>query len=275
MTRWASTAACPSPTSGRAGYWTVASDGGIFSFGRWASTARWGAGRSTSRSWAWPRPPPRGATGWWPPTAASSPSATPASTGRRGTSGSTKPIVGMAATPDGGGYWLVASDGGDLRLRRRRLLRVDGRHHAEQAHRGHGRRPPTAAATGWWPPTAASSPSATPPSTARPGPSHLNQPVVGMAATPDGGGYWLVASDGGIFSFGDAGFHGSTGAIRLNQARGGHGRHPRRQRLLAGGLRRRHLRLRRHLRRLLRLDGQHPARPSRWWGSAPPRLAAP
>jgi outer membrane protein assembly factor BamB len=45
----------------------------------------------------------------------------------------------------------------------------------------------------------------------------LNEPVVGMAATPDGGGYWLVASDGGIFSFGDAKFFGSTGAIHLNQ----------------------------------------------------------
>jgi hypothetical protein len=32
-----------------------------------------------------------------------------------------------------------------------------------------------------------------------------------MAATPDGQGYWLVASDGGVFSFGDAGFFGSTG----------------------------------------------------------------
>jgi len=40
---------------------------------------------------------------------------------------------------------------------------------------------------------------------------------VGMAATPDGKGYWLVASDGGIFSFGDAGFFGSTGAIHLNR----------------------------------------------------------
>jgi hypothetical protein len=38
-----------------------------------------------------------------------------------------------------------------------------------------------------------------------------------MAATADGNGYWLVASDGGIFSFGDAHFHGSTGAIHLNQ----------------------------------------------------------
>ncbi len=36
-----------------------------------------------------------------------------------------------------------------------------------------------------------------------------------MASTPDGGGYWLVASDGGIFSFGDAPFEGSMGAVRL------------------------------------------------------------
>ena len=45
----------------------------------------------------------------------------------------------------------------------------------------------------------------------------LNQPVVGMAATPDGGGYWLVAADGGIFTYGDARFWGSTGSIRLNK----------------------------------------------------------
>jgi hypothetical protein len=38
-----------------------------------------------------------------------------------------------------------------------------------------------------------------------------------MAPTPTGRGYWLVASDGGIFSFGDARFAGSTGAITLNQ----------------------------------------------------------
>jgi cell wall-associated NlpC family hydrolase len=45
----------------------------------------------------------------------------------------------------------------------------------------------------------------------------LNQPIVGMAPTPDGGGYWLVASDGGVFSFGDAKFYGSTGSMRLNR----------------------------------------------------------
>ena len=43
----------------------------------------------------------------------------------------------------------------------------------------------------------------------------LVKPIVGMARTPDGGGYWLVASDGGVFSFGDAHFYGSTGGVRL------------------------------------------------------------
>ncbi len=38
-----------------------------------------------------------------------------------------------------------------------------------------------------------------------------------MAPTPSGNGYWLVATDGGIFSFGDAHFYGSTGAIHLNR----------------------------------------------------------
>ena len=34
-----------------------------------------------------------------------------------------------------------------------------------------------------------------------------------MAASPDGKGYWMVASDGGMFSFGDALFHGSAAGI--------------------------------------------------------------
>ena len=40
-------------------------------------------------------------------------------------------------------------------------------------------------------------------------------PVVGMAATPDGKGYWLVAADGGVFAFGDAGFFGSAAQQNL------------------------------------------------------------
>jgi hypothetical protein len=46
----------------------------------------------------------------------------------------------------------------------------------------------------------------------------LNNPVVGMSAAPYGGGYWLVASDGGVFSAGDgAQFYGSTGNLHLNK----------------------------------------------------------
>ena len=37
-----------------------------------------------------------------------------------------------------------------------------------------------------------------------------------MAGTPTAGGYWLVASDGGVFAFGDAGFYGSMGGRPLN-----------------------------------------------------------
>jgi len=38
-----------------------------------------------------------------------------------------------------------------------------------------------------------------------------------MAATASGLGYWLVASDGGIFSYGDASFFGSRGGQPLNK----------------------------------------------------------
>ncbi|HVB93461.1 MAG TPA: fibronectin type III domain-containing protein [Acidimicrobiales bacterium] len=46
--------------------------------------------------------------------------------------------------------------------------------------------------------------------------TRLNLPIVGMAVDQATGGYWLVASDGGIFSF-NAPFLGSTGNIRLNK----------------------------------------------------------
>jgi hypothetical protein len=38
-----------------------------------------------------------------------------------------------------------------------------------------------------------------------------------VALTTPAAGYWAVASDGGIFAFGDAGFFGSTGAVALNK----------------------------------------------------------
>ena len=45
----------------------------------------------------------------------------------------------------------------------------------------------------------------------------LNQPIVGIASTSTGNGYWEVASDGGIFNYGDAGFFGSEGGQPLNK----------------------------------------------------------
>ena len=44
----------------------------------------------------------------------------------------------------------------------------------------------------------------------------LSAPITGIASTPDGGGYWLLGKDGGVFTFGDAAFWGSTGNLRLN-----------------------------------------------------------
>jgi hypothetical protein len=40
-------------------------------------------------------------------------------------------------------------------------------------------------------------------------PKRLNAPIVGMVPTTDGGGYFMVGADGGVFSFGDAKFEGS------------------------------------------------------------------
>ena len=48
------------------------------------------------------------------------------------------------------------------------------------------------------------------------GAARLNAPVQSLVPDVDGSGYWLVASDGGIFAF-DAPFYGSMGTTRLNR----------------------------------------------------------
>jgi hypothetical protein len=86
-----------------------------------------------------------------------------------------KPIVGIALSPGPGpAYWLASSDGGVFSF---------------------GNAPFYGSL----------------------GAQKLNAPIVGIAATPDGKGYWLVAADGGVFCFGDAGFYGSMGNKRLNK----------------------------------------------------------
>lgn len=39
---------------------------------------------------------------------------------------------------------------------------------------------------------------------------NVNAPIVGIAATPTGKGYWLVGADGGVFPFGDAVLYGTV-----------------------------------------------------------------
>ena len=154
------------------------------------------------------------------------------------------PLVGAAATSDGGGYWEVASDGGVFSF-------GDAAFHGSM-----GGRPLNApivgiAATptgqGYWEVAsdggifsfgdAAFSGSM--------GGRPLNAPIVGIAATPTGQGYWEVASDGGIFSFGDAAFSGSMGGRPLNAPIVGIAATPDRPGLLGSGVRRRDLLLRR------------------------------
>jgi len=104
-----------------------------------------------------------------------------------GSTGSLKlqrPVVGIVPTADKGGYWLDASDGGVFAF---------GDSGFYGSVPGLGLHP---AGSGE--------------------PHSLDAPIVGMVPSADGGGYFMVASDGGVFAF-DAPFLGSTGAMNLNE----------------------------------------------------------
>ena len=123
------------------------------------------------------------------------------------------PIVGMAATPDGGGYWLVGSDGGVFTFGDAVFHGSTGSLHLNAPIVGMAATPDGG---GYW--LVASDGGVFTYGDAvfdgSRGGLRLNKPIVGMAVIP--GGYWLVASDGGIFTYGDAIFKGSTGGLHLN-----------------------------------------------------------
>ena len=48
--------------------------------------------------------------------------------------------------------------------------------------------------------------------------SMLAKPAVAIVGTKSGGGYWIFAADGGVFSYGDAGFYGALPPIVPNGA---------------------------------------------------------
>jgi hypothetical protein len=92
-----------------------------------------------------------------------------------------RPVVGIVPTKDDGGYWLDASDGGVFSF---------GDTQFYGSIPGIGLNP---AGSGL--------------------PHSLDAPIVGMVPSNDDGGYFMVASDGGVFAFGDARFAGSCPGI--------------------------------------------------------------
>ena len=92
-----------------------------------------------------------------------------------------RPVVGIVPTADHGGYWLDASDGGVFSY---------GDTQFYGSIPGSGSIPPVRAC-----------------------PNSLNAPIVGMVPSNDDNGYFMVASDGGVFAFGDAHFAGSCPGI--------------------------------------------------------------
>jgi len=93
-----------------------------------------------------------------------------------------RPVVGITPTADLGGYWLVATDGGIFSFGDTQFYgSVPGLGLAPAGSSGPGQR--------------------------------LNAPIVGMVPAIDDRGYFMVASDGGVFAFGDATFEGSCPGI--------------------------------------------------------------
>ena len=125
-------------------------------------------------------------------------------------------VVGMAATPDGNGYWIARSDGAVSAF-------GDAADYGSMFGQALNKPIVGIAAThdgaGYW--LVASDGGifsfGDAPFYGSTGSISLNKPIVGMTATPDGKGYYFVASDGGIFAYGDARFQGSMGATPLNQ----------------------------------------------------------
>jgi hypothetical protein len=162
------------------GYWMASADGGVFAFGDAAYDGS-----------AWqldPSAPPGGANSVAP---------------------LRKPVTDIASSPDGHGYWLVASDGGVFTFGDATFHGSMGGVPLVKPVQGIA---PTADGGGYWLVASDGGVFTFGDATfhGSMGGVPLNAPVVGIAPTADGGGYWLVALDGGIFTFGNAGYFGSA-----------------------------------------------------------------
>ena len=198
------------------GYWSVASDGGIFNYGSAGFYGSTGGQRLNAPIVGMAATP--GGGGYWE-VAADGGIFNDGNALFAGSAGSVHlnaPIVGMAATPGGGGYWEVAADGGIFNYGDAGFYGSAGSVHLNAPIVGMATTPDGG---GYW--LVASDGGVFSYGDASfygsRGGQPLNMPIVGMAASASGLGYWLVASDGGIFSYGDASFYGSRGGQPLNK----------------------------------------------------------
>ncbi|MGP8008080.1 MAG: hypothetical protein ACLP2J_13750 [Acidimicrobiales bacterium] len=203
-------------TSSPSGYWLVAADGGVFSYGDGAFHGSTGSltlnqpivGMATTPS----------SNGYWLVASDGGVFAF-GDAGFFGSMGGqhlNAPIVGMATTAVGQGYWLVAFDGGIFSFGDAGFRGSMGGTHLNEPVVGMAA---TGTSNGYWLVASDGGVFSFGDATfyGSMGGQPLNKPVVGMAALPSGDGYWLVASDGGIFSFGATTFYGSTGSLTLNK----------------------------------------------------------
>jgi len=198
------------------GYWTVASDGGVFNYGAAPFLGSLGAIELTKPIVGMAAHP--SGDGYWLVASDGGVFAFGAAPflGSLGGLVLDEPIVGMAAHPSGDGYWLAASDGGVFAYGRSAFFGSMGGIALNEpvvAMAGHP------SGDGYW--LAASDGGIFTFGAAAffgsTGALKLDQPVVALAAVPDASGYWLAAADGGIFSFGSAEFLGSAAGTSRNE----------------------------------------------------------
>ncbi len=198
------------------GYWEVASDGGIFSFGTAKFYGSMGGKPLNKPIVGMAATPTSG--GYWEVASDGGifSFGNAAFYGSMGGKPLNQPIVGMAATPTGGGYWEVASDGGIFSFGNAAFYGSMGGKPLNKPIVGMAATP---TGGGYWEVASDGGIFSFGNATfhGSMGGKPLNQPMVGMATTLTGTGYWTVASDGGIFSFGTATFQGSMGGKPLNK----------------------------------------------------------
>jgi Tol biopolymer transport system component/ribosomal protein L24E len=204
-------AATAAPTKG---YWFVAADGGIFSFGD-ASFAGSTGNLKLNQPIVGMSPSPTGRGYWF--VAADGGVFSFGDAKFFGSTGNVKlnrPIVGMAPSPTGGGYWFVAADGGIFSFGDAKFFGSTGAVRLAKPIVGMAATP---TGKGYW--FVASDGGVFNFGDAKfhgsAGASNLRSPIVGMASTPSGQGYYLAAADGTVVAFGDAAFRGSMGGKSL------------------------------------------------------------